>query len=52
MNREIRHSLLINAPIDVIMNALMREKHIQKWWTKEARVRDGKGKFNLRDGGN
>ena len=43
MTKEIRHSFLIGAPPDAIADALMQEKHIQRWWTKEARVQDGKG---------
>ena len=43
MNREIRHSCFITASPEVIADALMQEEHIQRWWTKEARIRDGKG---------
>jgi len=39
------HSFFINGPADDIMAALMREEHIRKWWTKEARVMDDKGVF-------
>jgi uncharacterized protein YndB with AHSA1/START domain len=45
MNKEIRHSFLINASPEAIMAALMQEEHIQEWWTKEARVEDGKEVF-------
>jgi hypothetical protein len=43
MNRGIRHSFLITASPKVIAHALMQETHIQRWWTKEARIRDRKG---------
>lgn len=45
MTREIWHSVFIVAPVDVVMDALVQEEHIQKWWTREASVRDGKGDF-------
>jgi uncharacterized protein YndB with AHSA1/START domain len=43
MGKAIRHSFFIGAPPDVIADALMQEQHIQRWWTKEARVENGKG---------
>jgi uncharacterized protein YndB with AHSA1/START domain len=42
MSKEIRHSFLIDAPVDTVAYALMQEQHIQNWWTKEARVEDAK----------
>ncbi|MDE2414664.1 MAG: SRPBCC domain-containing protein [Comamonadaceae bacterium] len=46
VEHEIRHSMYIHAPMAPIMDALMREEHIQKWWTKECHVADGKGRFS------
>jgi uncharacterized protein YndB with AHSA1/START domain len=43
MNPKIRHLFFINASPETIVDALMREEHIQEWWTKEARVEEGKG---------
>jgi uncharacterized protein YndB with AHSA1/START domain len=43
--REIRHSFLIGTRPEAIADALTRADHIQKWWTKEAHVEDGKGVF-------
>ncbi|MEW6128638.1 MAG: SRPBCC domain-containing protein [Acidobacteriota bacterium] len=43
ISKEIRHSFFINAPVDTIADALMEERHIQNWWTKEALIKDGKG---------
>ena len=42
MNKEIRHSFLMGASSDAITDALTQVEHIEKWWTKEARVEDGK----------
>jgi uncharacterized protein YndB with AHSA1/START domain len=43
MKREIRHSFFITALPKAIAHALMQEEHIPRWWTKEARIRGGKG---------
>ena len=43
MNKEIRHSFLINASPEAIMDALMQEARIRQWWTREAKVEDGHG---------
>jgi uncharacterized protein YndB with AHSA1/START domain len=45
MTRDIRHSFFIEAPTDAIIAALTTEEHIRNWWTKEARVMNGKGTF-------
>jgi uncharacterized protein YndB with AHSA1/START domain len=42
MSKEIQHAFQINRKPEDIVNALLDEKHIQKWWTKDATVRDGK----------
>lgn len=42
MAHAIRHLIHIDAPIASIMDALMHEEHIQKWWTTECHVADGK----------
>lgn len=42
---EIRHSMVIHAPMAPVMDALMREEHLQKWWTQECHVAQGKGRF-------
>jgi hypothetical protein len=34
MSKEIRHTFQINRKPEGIVNALVDEKHIQKWWTK------------------
>lgn len=46
MAHAIRHLIHIDAPIASIMDALMHEEHIQKWWTTECHVADGKGTFS------
>lgn len=43
MNKDIRHTCRIGASPDVIADALMQEKHLQRWWTKEAHVQGSKG---------
>ena len=45
MTREIRHAFTVDAPVHAVMDALVREEHIRKWWTTEADVHDGKGRF-------
>jgi hypothetical protein len=45
MSYEIRHSFVLNALPEAIADALMKEEHIQRWWTKDARVENGKGVF-------
>ncbi len=42
MSKEIHHSFFMDASPDAITAALMEAEHIQKWWTKEARIQDGK----------
>lgn len=38
MPKEIRQSFFIDAPPGEVGDALMREEHLQRWWTSEARV--------------
>lgn len=45
MSREILNSFYIDAPASVITDALMQERHIQNWWTKETRIKNGIGIF-------
>jgi uncharacterized protein YndB with AHSA1/START domain len=47
-NKEIRHSFFIDGSPAVIADALMQAEHIQRWWTKEARVQDVKGVLERR----
>jgi len=50
-SNEIKFTTTIKAPPEKIMEALMQEEHIQKWWTNEAKVIDGKGVFGFSDHG-
>jgi hypothetical protein len=42
LNERTRHKFQINGKREDIVNALLDEKQIQKWWTKDATVRHGK----------
>jgi hypothetical protein len=43
VTKEIPHSFLIHSSPGAIADASMQEPHIQQWWAKEARSRDGIG---------
>lgn len=51
MAREIRHTFFIGAPLETVAAALLDEQHLQNWWTRQARVSDGHGRFDWRGHG-
>ena len=42
MSKEICHAFLMDAAPDTVASALMEAEQIQQWWTREARIEDGK----------
>jgi len=45
MTKQIRHTFHFACTPEKIMSALTEAHHIQKWWTKDASVKNGKGVF-------
>lgn len=45
MTHEIRHSIFIGATPETVVAALMDQAHIRNWWTRQAHVNDGHGRF-------
>ncbi|HRN61678.1 MAG TPA: SRPBCC domain-containing protein [Luteimonas sp.] len=39
--RDIRHTVHVGAPPSDVAQALLRQEHLRRWWTREADVVDG-----------